>query len=172
MNDPSPPINFRDMTDAERNNAFAAEIKRRCATEGMMPAASPPDPAPATELPKGVTFRNGRYRARIKRNGVWHTRPPRVNAKDAISDLRELNALYPHIRKVRPGAREINRAHKEQLATLPRYTKLTGIYRGPSGYIVKLTRRRGEVLYGGHYKLLLPAVQRRDELELLHPLSK
>ena len=125
-----------------------------------------------TELPPGITFRNGRYRARIKRNGVWRTRPPRVNFKDARDDLHELNTLYPHIPKVRPGAHERSRAHKAQLATLPRYTRLTGIYRGPSGYTVKLTRRRGEVFYGGHFPLLLDAVKRRDELTLQHPLTK
>jgi hypothetical protein len=124
------------------------------------------------ELPKGVTYLNNRYRARINRGGVWHTRPARANAKDAIEDLRDLKTLYPPVNKVRPGVRETNKAHREQLETIPKYTKLTGIYRDASGYTVKLTRRRGEVFYGGHFALLIDAVKRRDELELLYPKIK
>ena len=124
------------------------------------------------ELPKGVTYLNNRYRARIKRGGVWYTRPSRASAKDAVEDLRDLKALHPPVPRVKPGVRDLNRAHREQLETVPRYTRMTGIYRGASGYTVKLTRRRGEVYYGGHFKTLLPAVQCRDELERLHPVSE
>ena len=120
--------------------------------------------------PPGITFYNGTYRARIKRNGEWFTRPGRHELADALRDLDELNKLHGQRRHGRPPLTDADRKRrlKEQMATLPPWETMRNIQPSKSGFIVTLRRRAGVVIYGGHFPILLDALARRDELELIH----
>ena len=120
--------------------------------------------------PPGITFFSGTYHARIKRNGVWHTRPGRHDLKDALKDLEELEKLHGQRRHGRPPLTDADRKRRlaEQMATLPPWETMRNIHPTKSGFTVMLRRRTGVAIYGGHHAKLLDAIARRDELELQH----
>ena len=120
--------------------------------------------------PKGITFYNGTYRARIKRGNQWFTRPGRHELKDAIADLEELTRTHGEAKQGRARVSETERKRrlKEQLATLPPWETMRNIQTTKCGFLVSLRRRSKEVIYGGHFPKLLDAIARRDELELIH----
>ncbi len=111
---------------------------------------------------------SGKHRVRIYRNGITYG-----GQHDTYEDAeKERDALLKQLKK--KSKLTDPKWHKNQLATLPPFTKLTGIQRTKYGYSVKLSRAVG-IIYGRHYsgeKALLEAVAARDALTLQYPLTR
>ncbi len=116
------------------------------------------------------TTTSGKFRVRLYRNGI--TYGGQHDEYEAAE--KERDALLKQLKKKSKRVDLDPKWHKKQLATLPPFTKLTGIQRTKYGYSVKLSRAVG-IVYGRHYsgeKALLEAVAARDALTLQYPLTR